>query len=330
MKLVLIGSKQSKRTEYFKKAANEERAELSVFEWDELETLLQKEDLRGAVVKLDPPSYHTCALEEMEGHLERYQKDLQRLEVSGARFLNSPSAIRKVLDKRACKSVLQEAGLPVTKMVPADVKNANQLIAWMEHHKAFSVFIKPVFFSGAAGVIAFRLQPRTKKMVAYTSCRWIDGVLMNTKTLYSLEDSKEIMDLLNAVLALDVMIERWYPKSLFQGKSYDLRVLYQFGHITYVVVRQSKGPITNLHLNNQARSIHELGLEPELMEEIATICGKAVNLVPGLLMAGIDILIEKNSRKPYIIEMNGQGDLIYQDIFSDNIIYKEQVIHLIE
>ena len=35
------------------------------------------------------------------------------------------------------------------------------------------------------------------------------------------------------------------------------------------------------------------------------------------------MLIEKG--RPYIIEMNGQGDLIYQDIFSENIIYRSQV-----
>ena len=135
--------------------------------------------------------------------------------------------------------------------------------------------------------------------------------------------------MINTILALDVMIERWYPKADFQGKSFDLRVVYQFGHIAHVVARGSKGPVTNLHLNNQEIDINELGLEQELMNEIETVCEDAVDLFPGLSMAGIDILIEKNSQKPYIIEVNGQGDLIYQDIYNDNRIYKEQIRRMI-
>ena len=42
-------------------------------------------------------------------------------------------------------------------------------------------------------------------------------------------------------------------------------------------------------------------------------------------MAGIDILLERKTMRPLIIEMNGQGDLIYQDIFGENNIYREQV-----
>ncbi len=325
MKIILIGSKQSKRTEYFKKAAEEENASLSVFGWDEIENLLCNQELQRAVIKIDPPSYSTCTLEEMREQLQAYQKNLQRLQATGAHFLNSPEAINRVLDKRKCKLQLQEAGIPTTQMLLDRVTNIEQLITWMEENRVFSVFIKPVYFSGAAGVIAFRIQPRTKKIMAYTSCKLVDGVLMNTKTLYCLKDAEEIFALINAILALDVMIERWYPKADFQGKSYDLRVVYQFGHIAHVVARGSKGPVTNLHLNNQALDIQELGLKQKLLDEIENVCGNAVDLFPGLSMAGIDILIEKNSQKPYIIEMNGQGDLIYQDIYNDNRIYKEQI-----
>ena len=324
MKITLIGSKQSKRTEYFKKAAEEKNVTLSIFEWDEVEALCGV-DLQRAVMKIDPPSYSTCTLEEMEGQLCLYRNRLQKLEAIGAHFLNSPTAICQTLDKRNCKLQLQETGIPVTKMLLDRVTNVEQLITWMEENKVFSVFIKPAFFSGAAGVVALRLQPRTKKMMAYTSCKLVNGVLMNTKTLYCLQDSKEIVNLLQDILAFDVIVERWYPKSVFHGKSYDLRVVYQFGHIVHIVVRGSKGPVTNLHLNNQAMDIKALGLKQELLDEIEAICGDALDVFPGLSMAGLDILIEKNSQKPYIIEMNGQGDLIYQDIYNDNKIYKEQI-----
>ena len=50
----------------------------------------------------------------------------------------------------------------------------------------------------------------------------------------------------------------------------------------------------------------------------------AADCFPGLRCAGIDILLERGSLKPRIIEMNAQGDLIYQDIYHENIIYRRQ------
>ena len=89
-------------------------------------------------------------------------------------------------------------------------------------------------------------------------------------------------------------------------------------------MRQSDGPVTNLHLNNQAADIKELGLSGRIMSGIEEICNQAVSLFDGLNVAGIDVMLDKGSRKPRIIEINGQGDLIYQDIFSENIIYRKQ------
>ena len=60
------------------------------------------------------------------------------------------------------------------------------------------------------------------------------------------------------------------------------------------------------------------------MEEIQDLCQRSMKLFPGLRSAGIDILLERGSLKPRIIEMNAQGDLIYQDIYGKNVIYRRQ------
>ena len=92
-----------------------------------------------------------------------------------------------------------------------------------------------------------------------------------------------------------------------------------------MVRKAGKGPITNLHLNNRAESLEALKLSEDSFMEIEKLCGKACALFPGLQVAGVGVMLDKGSRKPRIIEINGQGDLIYQDIFHDNIIYKQQV-----
>ena len=49
---------------------------------------------------------------------------------------------------------------------------------------------------------------------------------------------------------------------------------------------------------------------------------------PALSYAGIDVMLKKNTLKPLIIEINGKGDLLYQDIFYENSIYKNQLLYM--
>ena len=115
-----------------------------------------------------------------------------------------------------------------------------------------------------------------------------------------------------------------YVKEKLEGENYDLRVVCREDEVDYVVVRCSKGAITNLHLNNKARLFGELSLAPSVREEL--FCRSiAATRVLGLRYAGIDVLIARNTDTPYIIEVNGQGDHIYQDMFTENKIYTNQI-----
>ena len=46
-------------------------------------------------------------------------------------------------------------------------------------------------------------------------------------------------------------------------------------------------------------------------------------------VAGIDVMLDKKTGKPRIIEINGQGDLLYQDIYGENIIYRNQILNMV-
>lgn len=152
---------------------------------------------------------------------------------------------------------------------------------------------------------------------------------MNTKKLRCFGESRyfpgsQTVRLLNRLLSLDCIVERWYPKEEAKGYSYDLRAVVQDGRMDFCLARLSKGPITNLHLNNHPLPASQLGLPSQVFQEIENICLEALRCYPGLRSAGIDLLLEKGSLRPRIIEMNGQGDLIYQDIFNENKIYRHQ------
>lgn len=328
MKLIIIGEKQTKRNEYMTRAANGLGVCCETMQWDSLHNEEAIARLKGAVVKLDPPSFSTVYLSKMRQKLSAYREALQMLKQAHCRFLNAPDAIWMLLDKKTTKARLMEQGLCVTQMFFEEVDNTEQLLDLMRKKRCYSVFIKPRYFSGAAGVAAVRAHPARHSMTLDASCYLENGELINSKRLFHLTDNAQIHLLLDKLLSLDCVVERWHPKADCFGKSYDLRAVFQFGGLAHIVVRQSNGPITNLHLNNQALPVSKLGLPGPIMQAVEELCREAVALFSGLHMAGVDILLDKGSLRPRIIEMNGQGDLIYQDIFAENNIYREQVIKL--
>lgn len=323
--IVLIGSENTKRTDYFLKAADELKIPVLFEPLDQC----VPENLKDCMIKIDPLVYKETEIDKMEELLKNYTKILKRFssnkEIS---FLNDPAGILEVLDKVKCKEKLMENHIPTTKMIGFNISSIEELKQIMSEKKAASVFIKPAYGSGAAGVMAYSFMPRTGKQVLYTSGCLESGRFINTKTLHKLEEGGEIESLLNKVCSMPNIVEYWYPKAEFQGSKYDLRIVYQFGKMEFAVARQSRGPITNLHLNNQALSVSHLHLSEQKWEEIETLCLRAMKLFPSLSVAGIDIMLEKNSLKPLIIEINGQGDLLYQDIFHDNVIYKNQILYM--
>ncbi len=321
MNIQLIGKRGTKRTDYFRKAAEDLRIPVTFVDWDEVGDKVDSD----SILKLDPPAFQTSNLYEMNGEIEAYRQMIARLSDAGCSFLNTPEGIANVLDKRRCKQMLQERGVPVTWMFPEEIHTVEELFQAMEIHRIYSVFIKPVLCSGAAGVTVFRMSPRSGHMTAYTSCVLREDELVNTKRLRKMEKPEEVRRLLKEVLSLNCVVERWQPKASFQGKSFDLRVVYQFGKIAFIVARQSAGPITNLHLNNAPLSWETLGLSEKVVGDIGLLCQQAMACFPELRMAGIDVLLEKDTLRPYVIEVNGQGDLMYQDIFQENRIYREQV-----
>lgn len=339
---VLLGVPDTRRTNYFKRAAAQAGLPLFFLDWNDWQRQLKQFSNEQILMKIDPPHWDSPYLNELDNLAQEYKQQLSSLKSAAdtynIRFLNHPSAIAALLDKSSCKNTLSHAGLPVTELLAktlphgktaqtgcCTIRHTEQLLDTMQIHRVNQAFIKPANGSGAAGVSALRVHPRSGRMALYT-CAAIHPKhgLSNTGRLRCFTDKTHILSLLNELLQTECIIERWYAKASHQGYSYDLRVVVQDQRADYLLARLSKGPITNLQLNNRPLNFNSLGIPAVVRERIMQLCQKAMGLFPGLLYAGIDILLEKESLTPRIIEMNGQGDLIYQDIFDKNTIYCRQ------
>lgn len=326
-----MGAPDTKRTIYLKQAAARTELPLLFLDWEEYAKIRELALEDPLFLKVDPPLWDSSQLEELSALTGEYISRLRELAetaeaVPCLKFFNHPLEIAAVLDKRACKARLAAAGLPVTEPLAGRNISAVELLGKMREQGIFQVFIKPVTGSGAAGAAAFRWQPSTGKMALYTCALMEAGNtgLVNTKKLRRFSGREKIFPMLDRLLGLDCMVERWYAKAEHGGMSYDLRAVVQEGRVDFLLGRLSSGPITNLHLNNRPLEISALGLPAGLLKEIHELCRRCMACFPGLVSAGVDILLEKGTLKPRIIEVNGQGDLIYQDIFHENMIYRRQ------
>ncbi|WP_129598623.1 STM4014 family protein [Anaerophilus nitritogenes] len=330
MNIHLIGQQDTKRYTYFLKACKDMKAKLEF--WDIHSNLAPfiKAYNFGDVIKIDPPHYKTSNVKELNSLVQNYKNQLNLLaSIDNLKFLNTPQAIWNTLDKKICKEILEKEKIPTTPRLPKEFLSLEELKQYMLNHRIYNVFIKPRFGSGAAGVMAYRIQPRVEAEILQTCLTKVEGNYTNTKRIQKFKDKMIIKELIDFILSQDAIVERWIPKPKIGDIVYDLRAVYQFGKLDYLLARGAKeGAITNLHLNNHAVELKELHLKDENLSDIEAICDNAISKIPGLNSVGIDLILGIKNKKPMIIEMNGQGDLLYKDIYKDNIIYKNQVKYL--
>jgi glutathione synthase/RimK-type ligase-like ATP-grasp enzyme len=330
MQILLIGEEKSKRSEYFMKAADALGFALKIIAPSYF-SKTQASDfsiLKGCAVKIDPPDMNSACINELNIFMRQYSLWLEKLQsIPNVRYLNTPQAIFQTLDKAYCKRVLLDVGLPTAPYFP-EINSICELRQIVSEKKLTGVFIKPRLGSGAAGVIAYRRNPKTAEEVIYTTAQKQNERLYNTKKLRRICNTQEITNIVNGVLKIGAVTEKWIPKAHTNSKPYDIRAVWQFDKIKYAVARLSRGTITNLHIGGKSVNLDELCLSNQTLYEIEELCRNAVSCFPGLNVAGFDILLEQNTFKPYIIEINGQGDFMHKNLYCENTLYKDQLRYL--
>lgn len=325
MQFFVASNIESRRTTYFIKAGKSLGADARFITYEELLQCLPR--MQQAVVKLEPFVYEEAGFEAYTQLCATDREVWKRLgeteKADSVFFLNAPWAILQALDKVACKEALRADGLRVTPLISTDIPTFD-VFADRVACCPRGVFLKPRYGSGAGGILAVRYRPGRKQWVAYTTLVRNESRIYNSKRIRRLTDAREIAVLVETVLKGGALAEEWVAKDSIRGENYDLRVVCRGDQVDYIVVRYSNGAITNLHLNNKAGRFDDLELPVALKEEICSMSIAATQTL-GLYYAGVDVLLEKGSRTPYIIEVNGQGDHIYQDLFDENRIYTRQI-----
>jgi hypothetical protein len=246
------------------------------------------------------------------------------------RWMNPPRDVAVLFDKPACQRRLHAHGVPVPPVL-GTVRGYDELRGLLEATGERQVFVKLPWGSSASGVVAFRMgrgrvQAVTSVEMAATSG---DVRLYNSLRVRRYEREDDVRTLFDALGHDGLHVERWMPKAGFDGMSFDLRIVVIAGAPRHIVMRTSRGPLTNLHLGNHRGDVDRLvrSIPPDRWHAVLATCRRAAAVFPACLYLGLDVLLTLGWRTHAILEANAFGDLLPGVLHEGRDTYAAEINH---
>jgi hypothetical protein len=258
----------------------------------------------------DPTSFATSLTTVME-HIERASTNSESV------FLNHPLQTLSACDKVKTIELLEETGIPVPRtlaMLEGQEIGYDIVRDAMRSTGINRVFIKLRHGYSGSGVIAYQLGKGRELAITTVAMKQTDnGIqLFNTRKVQRYDSHQDCRKLFDALCPLGVYVERWVPKAGVNNRTTDLRVVTIAGKARHIVMRMSKGPITNLHLLNERSSPEPLRaqMRPSDWDAMIQTCKRVARCFPNMLYLGIDVAVHPDLRGHTVFEVNAWGDLL--------------------
>jgi hypothetical protein len=228
-------------------------------------------------------------------------------------LLNRPADIEVLFDKNRCQELFARHGIPVPRDL-GPVRSFEELHERMRASGCRRVFVKLSHGSSASGVVAY--QTNGARQQALTTVEMVDQQgelrLYNSRRIRLYHKPADFAALIDALAREGVRVEEWVPKAGIDEYVFDLRVVMIASRARHVVVRMSRGPMTNLHLLNRRGDWPALRarMGPEAWHAARRTCERTAAVFPGSLHLGVDLLIAPGYRRHAVLEGNAFGDLL--------------------
>jgi hypothetical protein len=212
-------------------------------------------------------------------------------------------------DKTESLRALCAGTVPTPRMLP-EVVGWDALVAAMEISRMRRVFVKVRHGSAASGMVA--IARNAEQWVAFTTAVLTsDGELRATKRVRRVVDRIELAQLIDRLASLGLHCEEWLPKIGIGDRTVDLRLV-MIGNAFVPVLRTSRHPMTNLHLDGDRGSPEPLirRIGDAAWNSAIESASKAARCFPGLHTTGVDLAILADGRRHAVLEVNAFGDYI--------------------
>jgi hypothetical protein len=165
--------------------------------------------------------------------------------------------------------------------------------------------------SGSSASCLGVLHRRGGRETLHTTIERTGGGYFNTLRVRHVMDPAVVDELLAFLISEGSHVERAVPKARLDGAFFDCRVLCIAGEPRFVVVRQNRHPITNLHLGGWRGELSRLReVVPADAWDAAMDSCRRVAACYRTLQLGLDLMFEPGFRAHRVIEANAFGDLL--------------------
>lgn len=221
-------------------------------------------------------------------------------------ILNPPATIAELFDKRKTSALYAEHGLRVPPAFAA--QNLEELRALAA---ARNLYLKLSCGSSASGLANYhRSSPRAEaasREYLMTTIELEGDKFFNSLLVRRVDRPREVERIVNFILNEGAQVEASIPKARIDNYYFDLRVLVVDNSPAFTVMRQSRHPITNLHLGGRRGELSRL--PPEALEDAHRAAVSAAALHEAQHV-GVDVLLDAKDLQPYVLEANAFGDLL--------------------
>jgi hypothetical protein len=234
-------------------------------------------------------------------------------ECEGVTLMSQPTDITTMFDKRLCHALCLSQNVPVPDSL-GHVGSYEELIDRMNEARCCRVFVKLAHGSSASGVVA--LYVNETRQQAITSVELVhkggEVQLYNSLKMQSYRNPTDIATIVDTIISHGVHVEEWLPKASCGNGVFDLRIVAIGGVARHFVVRQSRSPMTNLHLGNRRGDADEFlaRIGSERWRQVRETCERTAELFPESLHVGVDICLTPGFRRHAVLEVNAFGDLL--------------------
>lgn len=224
---------------------------------------------------------------------------------SAKAWLTCPREIAEIFDKAELYLTYEKLGVPQPD-TRVEIKTFDEVFEYAGLHQSTGVYLKHRFGSTGSGMLYIRRI--NQNLYSWSTFAFQRGKKINLLKPFASRDLAEIKSMINYLLDEGAVLQVGIKKARVNGFPFDCRFVVIDQRVSFIIVRKSSSPFTNLNLGGERDVFEALRrtIPDRIIKEAIRCCIKIARHHMQF-MIGVDVVFDANKENFYILESNAFG-----------------------